>query len=809
MDIYGADKVVPLTFYLTAPYRIPVVDQRWGMYGFSGTPSVMFDGQLQSVGGAASGSMLATYQPLYLNRAAVASPVLVAASYTIIGEQATVTTTVTVDGSLPAGTNQVHTFVALAQEHGNTNMVMAALPVRNLGVGGLGEQEVIESTFTVAPAWEQENLRIVILVQNLQSEEVLQAAVAVPDYKAAIVVDCEPDGVGAGWTITGPYGLLAAGTGDDSMDTFYAGEFTLVWQEVPYWTRPAPGSFTQTVGEGGQIVFAGVYTDGPFAAPAALPGAPAAAGRGVSLIDFDGDRDLDLHVVNQGAADLLLRNDGGGWTAVGSGGVLDAGAGTSAAWADFNGDGHLDVYVGKSGEANLLLAGDGDGGFAPVNNFGAGDLGQARTVSWVDYDNDGRLDLYVVNNGGANVLLKNLGDVGGGLYIFSAQSNGANDPGNGRGAAWADIDFDGRLDVYVTNYSGANVLLQNTPIGFSNLAQTSGLDDLGNGTGAAWGDYDNDGDWDLYLANDGGADRLWLADAFNAYNLVLGGNLGDRGRGRGVVFADLDNDTHLDLYVARNGEPDLVLMGDGAGGFTRAPVGWPEADLGSTGVACGDVDGDGRLDVFVSRDGAAGALFLNTMQHGNHWFAVRLHGTAGNPGAIGALVQVTSGGVTQMRQVTGGGGYLGMDGGPAHFGLGTEAYVSELRITWPDGTVQTTGPLQGDRVLEVTYGQQVAGVGDPVPAAVNRLAAARPNPFNPSTTIDYALATGGRVRLEVFSVDGRRVATLVDAEQAAGPHSATWQGRDAAGRAVASGTYVYRLTAPDGGTLTGRMALVK
>ena len=632
------------------------------------------------------------------------------------------------------------------------------------------------------------------LVQNLGTEEVLQAALAAPDYKANIVIDCEPDGVGAGWTLTGPYGVLAAGNGDRSLDAFYAGEFSLQWEDVTYWNGPAPGTMVQIVAEGGQLVFTGQYSDGPLAAAVATPGAAAAATRGVSIIDWDGDGDLDLHVLNEGSADDLLRNDGGTFVAAGSGPVLDPGDGCSSAWADFNGDGNLDVYMGRNGQANLLLAGDGNGGFAPANVYGIDNAGQARTVAWVDYDRDDILDLYVVNNGGANVLLKGMGDVGGGFYIYSLQSNGAGDPGNGRGMAWADIDFDGRLDVYVVNSFAANVLMQNLPQGFNIISAGTGIDDGGNGAGAAWGDLDNDGDWDLYVANDGTADRLYRADAFDSYNLVLGANLGDRGHAQGVVFADLDNDTRLDLYVARSAEPDLMLIGDGAGGFVRAPVGWPEAELGSKGVACGDIDGDGDLDLFVSRDGAPDVLYENVIATDNHWFAVRLHGTAGNRGAIGARVQVVGGGVTQMRQLSGGGGYLGMDGGPAHFGLGSGTVVDELTITWPDGSVQTAGPLTVDQLLDVTYGQAISAVGDPVPTAVNRLGAPRPNPFNPQTTIEYALAADGPVRLEVFSVDGRRVAVLVDGPQAAGSHSATWQGRDSAGRAVASGTYMYRLT---------------
>ncbi len=82
-----------------------------------------------------------------------------------------------------------------------------------------------------------------------------------------------------------------------------------------------------------------------------------------------------------------------------------------------------------------------------------------------------------------------------------------------------------------------------------------------------------------------------------------------------------------------------------------------------------------------------------------------------------------------------------------------------------------------------------------------------PNPFNPSTIIPYQLAASTRVRLEVFNVLGQHLATLVDEEQAAGSHTATWNATDAAGRAVGAGVYFYRLRG-GGRKLTGRMVLV-
>ena len=82
-----------------------------------------------------------------------------------------------------------------------------------------------------------------------------------------------------------------------------------------------------------------------------------------------------------------------------------------------------------------------------------------------------------------------------------------------------------------------------------------------------------------------------------------------------------------------------------------------------------------------------------------------------------------------------------------------------------------------------------------------------PNPFNPSTIIPYRLPVSTRVRLEVFNVLGQRLATLVDAEQPAGFHTATWNGTDAAGRGVAAGLYLYRLVG-DGMRLTQSMVLL-
>jgi hypothetical protein len=81
---------------------------------------------------------------------------------------------------------------------------------------------------------------------------------------------------------------------------------------------------------------------------------------------------------------------------------------------------------------------------------------------------------------------------------------------------------------------------------------------------------------------------------------------------------------------------------------------------------------------------------------------------------------------------------------------------------------------------------------------VTRLYPNAPNPFNPQTTLCFDLAREGRVSLDVYALDGRRVRRLAAGTYPAGRHTVIWDGRGERGRRLASGVYIYRLVAPDG-----------
>jgi 3',5'-cyclic AMP phosphodiesterase CpdA len=115
-------------------------------------------------------------------------------------------------------------------------------------------------------------------------------------------------------------------------------------------------------------------------------------------------------------------------------------------------------------------------------------------------------------------------------------------------------------------------------------------------------------------------------------------------------------------------------------------------------------------------------------------------------------------------------------------------------------------PASGSRTVTVTA-TGLSGVAGGVPARL-RLDAPRPNPFNPSTTIAYAIGEPGQVRLSIHDAVGREVARLEDGPRTAGDHAVIWDGAGASGAAAPSGVYFVLLSA-QGETLHRKIVLAR
>ncbi|MYK41322.1 MAG: CRTAC1 family protein [Gemmatimonadetes bacterium] len=260
-----------------------------------------------------------------------------------------------------------------------------------------------------------------------------------------------------------------------------------------------------------------------------------------------------------------------------------------------------------------------------------------------DYDGDGRLDIYLINGAAVpgtdydpapqNALYHNRGD---GTFADVTAHAGVGDTGYGMGCAVGDIENDGDLDLYVTNF-GANVLYRNEGDGtFADVTVAAQVGDEGWGASAAFADIDRDGLVDLYVGNyhnfsytnhrvcaEGGSGlQLYCGpEAFDGVTDVLYRNEGDgtfadittaaglgsaEGKELGVVFGDVDLDGDPDLYLANDKTLNFLYLNDGTGHFADeallAGVAYNEdGDVeAGMGVDMGDYDNDGDPDLFVT-----------------------------------------------------------------------------------------------------------------------------------------------------------------------------------------------------------------
>ena len=258
-----------------------------------------------------------------------------------------------------------------------------------------------------------------------------------------------------------------------------------------------------------------------------------------------------------------------------------------------------------------------------------------------DVDGDGLPDLYFTANEGPNALYLNRTEPGGPVR-FEDATEAAGVAGTSEwttGVTMADVDADGRLDLYVSALGGVNArrgrneLFLNEGTGpdgvprFREAAAEVGLDFEGYGTQATFFDYDRDGDLDVYLLNhavhsnrgyssldqarqrdEQSGDRLYRNDGapgalpqFVEVTEQAGILSGVAGYGLSVVASDIDGDGWPDLYVGNDfHENDFLYLNNADGTFREVSnTSLPHTSRFSMGADAADVDGDGQTDVVV------------------------------------------------------------------------------------------------------------------------------------------------------------------------------------------------------------------
>jgi len=408
--------------------------------------------------------------------------------------------------------------------------------------------------------------------------------------------------------------------------------------------------------------------------------------------DLDGNGFDDLLLTTFGPLVLFLNNGDGTFQRVESDTAFDTMPhwSSGAAVLDYDLDGDLDVYIScysdwdfedhefcgdrERGVRNYcsptrinpsrdyLYRNNGDATFTDVTES-AGILrsdGRGMGVLTMDVNDDALVDLYVANDLSPNYLFLNHGD---GTFEdvselsgTSASESGANQAG--MGVDGADIDGDGRPELFVTNFrEDYNTLYKNLDgENFQDIttATNTVADCVADvGWGCSLADFDLDGHPDMLVVNGHVDDNLHL--------LGLPG-------------------------VPQPEKPKVWWGGEGLR-FERAAEAGPyfERAYVSRGAAFGDLDNDGDTDAIVSHMDEPAGLLINESETGN-WLGFEL---IGPDAGIGAKVTALVGDESFTKFVKGGGSYHSANDRRVVFGLGARDRVDRVEIRWPGGAVQT------------------------------------------------------------------------------------------------------------------------
>jgi len=482
------------------------------------------------------------------------------------------------------------------------------------------------------------------------------------------------------WKAQEECGLLADINGDGQVDyvTVVKQQGLTVYLGAKGGTFPDPG----------QVIF----QDDQLLAPMALT-----AG------DIDGDHDLDLFLTqykpsyvkgqmptpfydaNDGFPSYLLQNDAGKFSDV----TAQSGLGSkrfrrtySATLVDLDADRDLDLTVVSDYAGIDVYENDGGGKFSDISDkFRPNRLfGMGQSIA--DFDADGRLDLLAI--GMSSSTARRLDSLG----------LGREDRKDYR-TFRAAMGYGNRM--YLRKGNGFVQSLTN-----SQVART----------GWSWGssafDFDNDGTRDVYIANgfrSGKSSRDYCSNYW-CQDLYAGGS--HENPALVPVFARSMQQLNKGLISWNGYEHNHLKLNLGGGNFENiAFLFGVSFEYDSRIALTEDFDHDGRVDLLVSEYTFLGRgfqsklhLYLNRLKpakNPNHWVEFVLQSSPGRS-VLGATVTLETAKGTQVHPISAGDAFLSQDAPTAHFGLGQETQIQEVKVQWPGGGTTVVPTPQSDRI---------------------------------------------------------------------------------------------------------------
>lgn len=482
---------------------------------------------------------------------------------------------------------------------------------------------------------------------------------------------------------------------------------------------------------------------------------------GAAVEDMDGDGLLDILTAScdyrEPTRYYRNRGDGTFEDLTEAAGLKDQTGAFNVRLADYDNDGKIDIlllrgaFLRRLGEVrNSLLHNNGDGTFSDVTEAAglAYPAHPTGTAAWGDFDNDGDLDLFVGNETVPKVgqplvrnpcqLFRNNGD---GTFTDVAETAGVEGLIYCKGVAAGDIDNDGDLDLFASNFAhhnlppelrGTNLLFRNKGDGtFEEVGASLGIDGPSDRAFATWFfDYDNDGWLDLFVVcyetdiEDEVSSLLGLPPKIGRTRLFRNQqgqgfvNVSDKTNldavmsTMGCSFGDMDNDGFLDLYLGTGTAyyyhlvPNLMLRNVDGKSFEDVTFarGLGHLQKGH-GIVFADFDNDGDQDLYAQMGGNfPGDTFSNSLfqnpGNDNHFLHLKL---VSSNQVVGARVEVDLG-TRKVHRAVGLVSSFGHTPLRQEIGLGQET-VKQIVVQWPSGQEQVFENPPIDCYLELEEGR--------------------------------------------------------------------------------------------------------
>jgi len=429
---------------------------------------------------------------------------------------------------------------------------------------------------------------------------------------------------------------------------------------------------------------------------------------GVIFGDIDNNGFKDLFITTRNDSDgeiipnILLKNQGdlsfeNIWTK-----ENDLAFSMGACFLDYDQDGLLDLYVinyvqevaflydendniigfDHTCSANRMYKNIGDGNFQDVSiALGLGDDGCALAVKATDFDQDGDTDILLANDFGEfikpNKLFEN--KINAGTFSEVSEVWNADIGMYAMGIAAGDIELDGDLDYYLTNF-GKNALMRKDDNSFAEISVEAGVDDtwelqdsvLSVSWGTAFIDYDNNMYPDLYVSNGYVPGPDFLPSSINNNDKFYKNN---------------EDGTFDEIEPSSSGIDDLRV---------------------NRGMAFSDFDRDGDIDFItvslrapINDMSIRSKMYKNNLDNNYNWLDIDLKGIVSTRDAFGAYVKVFVGDKVLVQESYGGSSHCSQNSASLHFGLGDFDIVDSIQIDWPSR-------IKGQKLYDIDVNQRIS-----------------------------------------------------------------------------------------------------